>query len=415
MSLISLFSAESLFKKIKRRAGNPEASIKNIIKKNPQTFEEIGEKLALAQFKRAHNFVPAYIEFINKSNIGEIKSFKDFMEKVPEIDKKNYIQKYSFKDLMYNGLFNNSALIYRSSGFSGKPAYWCKSKNELDLNKKQVTSVLRLTFQTNKYKTLIINCFDLSSWISGINIAKIADEEANIINVGSELEETIEIIQDIGKQYDQLILFGYPPFMKWLFESNNKINWKDYKISLLLGGEGFTSSFRNYMYEKYISQGIIISAYGTSDLGIPCASETSASLNILKIAEKNEELKKELFLKPQDLYLRNPPTLVRGQANQILTVLKNPNTPRTLVRGFLTEGQSPMLFQYNPTSYHIYSNKDNELIFTMLNLDAIQPLVKYNIHDTGGVISYNKMQKLLQENKLNISIPLKLPFLYVYG
>ncbi|MEK6933529.1 MAG: hypothetical protein AABW75_01490 [Nanoarchaeota archaeon] len=41
-----------------------------------------------------------------------------------------------------------------------------------------------------------------------------------------------------------------------------------------------------------------------------------------------------LPLKPQDLYLRNPPTSVRGQANQILMVLKNPNTP--LVRGFLT-------------------------------------------------------------------------------
>ncbi|MEK6933935.1 MAG: hypothetical protein AABW75_03605, partial [Nanoarchaeota archaeon] len=66
-------------------------------------------------------------------------------------------------------------------------------------------------------------------------------------------------------------------------------------------------------------------------------------------------MNKKEILRPQDLYLRNHPTSVRGQANQILMVLKNQNTSRTLVRGFLT-------LLNKARYYHNYSCEEEKAI-----------------------------------------------------
>ena len=82
-----------------------------------------------------------------------------------------------------------------------------------------------------------------------------------------------------------------------------------------------------------------------------------------------------------------------------------------------------MLFQYNPLDYAIETNEQGELIITINRLALLSPRIRYNIHDAGGVIPFERMLHLLRQHGLD---PLRevdrpgqpaftLPFLYLFG
>ena len=43
------------------------------------------------------------------------------------------------------------------------------------------------------------------------------------------------------------------------------------------------------------------------------------------------------------------------------------------------------------------------------------PLIKYNLHDSGGIIPYNKIKKILSNFNLKIDINFPFPFVYILG
>jgi phenylacetate-CoA ligase len=83
----------------------------------------------------------------------------------------------------------------------------------------------------------------------------------------------------------------------------------------------------------------------------------------------------------------------------------------------------PSLLQFNPGTFYIESNKNEELLFTV---KAGIPLVRYNIHDKGGIISFDKMLEVLNKHGYDPLKKLKkigyskgdiwrMPFFYVFG
>ncbi|MFA4887733.1 MAG: hypothetical protein WC595_05980 [Candidatus Nanoarchaeia archaeon] len=354
--------------------------IKKLIAKSPQLLNFIAKKRLVSACKRAAKEVPLYRKLLQEHNIDMEKfSFKDF-HKLPEIDKKSYIHKAtSIKDLVRPNAFKEAGLIYRSSGYSGYPSFWIKSKGEINEARQGYAVALRSVYKTRTYTTLMINCFSLGSWVAGMSVARFMDVETSILNLGTNKEEAIEAIKSLGKHFDQIILAGYPPFVKNLLESGEKeIHWKNLRLHIVLGGEGFSPSFRKHLYEHYIDQtkGSITSAYASADLGLPGGNETP-------------------------------------QTKMVMDELIRTNSLTDLFNG--REDEAPMLFQYNPINFYIYTNENKELVFTSLSPQSVQPLIKYNLHDRGGVISYKKMQYYLKERNINITFPFKLPFIYVYG
>ncbi|MCS6789255.1 MAG: hypothetical protein NZ484_01675 [Patescibacteria group bacterium] len=336
---------------------------------------------------------PAYQKFLKDSGIkfkNKKLNFKDF-EILPYINKNIYLRKYDYKDLFpYKDLSLKN--ISATSGSTGEPFYFPRGEN-LDEQYEYISEIfLKNQWEIDKLNTLVIIGFGMGLWIGGLYTFKIYNEFKNrgyklsIAPVGVHKDLILKTFKSLAKFYDQIILCGYPPFIKDVIDEAKDygINFYDYKIRILNAAESFPEEFRKYMAQKTGLKNILndnINIYGSVELGT-MANETAFSNLIRSIAVEKDKVFKEIFL----------------EANRI-----------------------PTLAQYHP--YIIWFEERDGLVYATGYGDSI-PLIKYSFPDKGGIIYFDDMIKKLKKlgidifekaKKYNIEKSiLKLPFVYVY-
>ncbi|MEM4267241.1 MAG: hypothetical protein QXK37_00240 [Candidatus Woesearchaeota archaeon] len=350
----------------------------SILYSKPELIEMLSNRFAVEMFHKCRISVPAYSVFLKKKGFNEsVKTINDF-NKIPETSKKSYIfTAESLASLCINGDIKNVNFWVKSSGHSGRQQEWGKSNEELYLSSQMLTAGLDLIFNLQTKKTLVINAYIISSWITGISMAVIAHQKNSILNIGPDEDELIDAINLFSREYEQILIFGYPPFIKHFVDycTQKNIRLDRCPIHFFVGGEWFPEEWRTYVKSRLHSDSKVLAAYGSSDLGVIGGTETDATIKIKKFALENESLFRDLF----------------GKTERV-----------------------PMLFQYPPFLF-IRSNERRELVFTSLLEQTAMPLVNYNLEDTGGVIQYNDMIKILKKYNLNINIDFKLPFIFIEG
>ncbi len=359
-------------------------------------WENVARKKAVKSFREAAERVPAYKKVLQENNIKtvDINLIEDF-KKLPIIDKKNYLSKYPIEELCLDGKLEDKYLIDRSSGYSGASLFWPRSKEEDIDYPNYMKLAYEQFYQVDKKSTLMIITLALGTWVGGEKISWATREIAlrnklpfTVITPGLNLSEIIEIVQSFKDKYEQLVLVGYPPFIKTIIDEGTAkgLDWKKINIKIGLGGEGYSEDWREYIRQKI---GLpendlmgIAGGYGAADLGMSVGREYPISVLIRKLATDNKKLAKDLF----------------GQED------------------------IPSFCQYSPSTFYI-EEINNELVFTC---KPGIPLVRYNIHDRGGILSYNKVLEILASYKIDPIKLLKekgytdkdiwkLPFFYVYG
>lgn len=346
-------------------------------------WEQQGQRRALELFQAAARRVPAYKDFLRKQKIrpGRIRTFADFQQ-VPPVDKHNYLQAYPLESLYWDGQLANASMIAVSSGSSGEPFFWPRA----DLLEFETTYIqelyLNTFFHINQHSTLYINCFAMGMYIAGPIILNSALRIAQkgypmvVITPGLSMEDIMRIIPNLGPRFDQIVLAGYPPYVKDIIEeaARRGFDWRKMKTRLVLAGEGFSEQWRDYVAE--LAGGInvfdsIINLYGTADASI-IGHETPLSITVRRFADHDPNLRQELF-------------------------------------GSRDSHRLPTLIQYLPTQKY-FEVIDDEIHFTTTG--GI-PLIRYNIHDNGGVLSYTQVMKICHMDDGIQSW--HLPFMYLYG
>ncbi len=351
-------------------------------------------KSAIQLFREAAQRVPAYKDFLkqNKVNPDEVVSGKDF-ERVPPVDKKNYLRKYSLKDLCWDGSLNKPLVFTSTSGSTGKPFYFARNES-IDLQSAMIyESFLKQNVLKNGGTTLIIVCFGMGVWIGGLiayESLRMSSCENNypisILTPGINKKEIFEALRELAPNFNQVVMIGYPPFIKDVIDESSSmgIDIKAMNIKLIFAAEIFTEKFRDYIVKKagikntYLD---IMHIYGSADIGT-MAWETGISTLIKKLACKDKNLFSSLF-----------PGL---------------------------ENKTPTLAQYNPRFIN-FEEQNGEILLTGNN---VVPLVRYSIGDRGGVMSYSEVSRIFQENGYDLEKELrkasieghveKLPFVYIY-
>lgn len=366
--MLSLLPVSVIDRFIEGKLSDIESFHRFLKKTDPELLEELSWKKTRYVFNKTYKSIVPYKDLVGRTAIIREQDFRQ----LPILTKENYILKAAhFRDLCVK----KADTIYESSGYSGSPTPWPVSTAEEELGKKYVNFILNVLFETKKKASLIINTFALGSWVTGMEVSKITGITCTVINTGPSEDEIWHSIERFRDDFDQIILFGYPPFIKNLLEEHDV---KGIDIKVILGAELFSEELRDYIYDllgKGIDDRSIFAGYGASDIGITGANETLDSVRIRRLANKNPELRKELF----------------GESDIL-----------------------PMLFQYDPLKLRI-EEVDGELVFTTLDLSRAMPLIRYNLKDIGGTIRFKKMQEVLAKHEISSDIELPLPFLFVEG
>jgi len=355
-----------------------------------QEIMQRGRHKALKLFHESARTVPAYKDFLQKQGVdaSKVRTFEDFTKYVPPVDKKNYLSQYSLAELSDKGNLFSNRIISVSSGSSGVPFYWPRGAAQDQEGVEMHTDIYDNIFQMNQKSTLLVICFSMGTWIAGsfttTSSFGYADQgrPVNIVTPGLEKGEAINAIKNLASNYEQVVLVGYPPFIKDIIEEGKRagIKWKSIKTRLLMAGEAFSEEWRDYVLKLIDSDNPFydaINIYGSADAAM-LGSETPLSILARRTYNRNARLRNKVF--------------------QVDTL--------------------PSLVQYDPTK-RFFEKIGNELAFTA---KSGIPLIRYNIKDTGGVLSFaeaidpiaSKLEQSLKRYDID-SKKWQKPFIFLNG
>ena len=336
--------------------------------------------------------VPAYQAFLAEQSINpaSIQSFTAF-QRLPLVTKQNYLLRHPLAALCRHGQLETCDLIAVSSGSTGKPTFWPRFLTDELQIATRFEQIFHDSFQADTRRTLAVVCFTLGTWVGGIFTMNCCRHLASkgypitVIAPGNNKEEIFRVIQELGGAFEQVVLLGYPPFLKDVIDSgiDRGMEWSRYQIKLVMAGEVISEEWRSLVGDRVGStQPCYDSAslYGTADAGV-LGNETPLSICIRRF------------------------------------LAEHPDAARTL----FGESRLPTLVQYDPLSRFFEVLPDGTLLFSG---DNGIPLIRYHIADTGGIIPYAEMLQFLAKWNFDPIATLQsegvrgvhdLPFVYVFG
>lgn len=341
-------------------------------KERESYFIKRGEIMALNLFREMAKRVPAYKKFLKKNNFkpSEVKSIKDF-HKIPVIDKNNYLRAYPREELCWDGNFKSKSwVISTTSGSTGEPYYF--PREDLQDMQYAFTAELYLinNFNIDKKSTLYIVAFPMGAWIGGVftyeAIKKVSENgkyNLSIITPGISKTEVIKAVKNLGKDFDQIIIGSYGPFLKDIIDdaATYDVNWFDYDIKFVMSAEAISEGFRDYLQKKTGFENIYLDTlnhYGTVDMGT-MAHETPLSILIRRLAINDINIFKDIF----------------GDIEK-----------------------TPTLAQFMPELFYFESNEGRLYCSSYSGI----PLVRYDLKDNGDVFSLAMVRQKLQKRNINL-------------
>jgi phenylacetate-CoA ligase len=333
----------------------------NFSKKNKkqESVIDTGFSQALKTFHEAANRVPAYKDFLQKHAIRpeRIKTLSDF-KTLPIVTKENYLKAYPLKQLLWDGNFKDAHIISMSSGSSGQPFFWPRGDNSLlDCIGFHQSIFDNLEIRKDK-EVLVIIAFAMGTWIAGTYtlaaIEHLTKKGYNLtaMTPGIDKHSAVRILEKMGPEFDQVILFGYPPFTKDIVDAaiEEKVKLKQLNLKIITAGENISEKWRNYMLKKIGASDplrTVLNIYGTADAGL-LGCETPLSIYTRRIAEDKQKVFNSLF----------------PDANVL-----------------------PTFVAYNPHK-RFFEEIDGDIVFTCNNS---LPLIRYQILDQGKLFTADEL------------------------
>jgi phenylacetate-CoA ligase len=353
--------------------------------------------IALELFRDVAAHVPAYAAFLKEHEIvpASIRGAQDFA-RLPLVTKANYLQKHPLPALCRGGRLESCDFLAVSSGSTGTPTFWPRFQSDELPVAARFEQVFHDSFNTDERRTLAVVCFALGTWVGGMFTTSCCRALAakgypiTLATPGNNREEIWRVVKALAPQFDQTVLLGYPPFLKDVIDGGIAagIDWKPYKVKLVMAGEVFSEEWRSLVAERLGATDICYdsaSLYGTADAGV-LGNETPLSICIRRFLSGKPEIARELF----------------------------------------GESRLPTLVQYDPRGRYFESIPDDNsgrhtLLFTG---DNGVPLIRYHIADHGGIVGYEAMLKFLAQAGFDPVAQLgghgwrghrRLPFAFVFG
>ena len=349
------------------------------------------ERHTLDLFHGVTRDVPAYAQFLAEHGIAaeSVRTLDDF-SRLPATTKENYQRAHPLPALCRGGTLESADFFALSSGSTGEPAAWPRFVSDELGTAYRFEQVLRDAFAVHEKPTLGIVCFALGSWVGGMFTTFACRHVAakgyplTLVTPGNNKAEILRTVRALAPHLSQIVLFGYPPFLKDVIDAGvaEGLDWARYSPHLVTAGEVFSEEWRTLVCQRLGAEDprfATASLYGTADGGV-LANETPLSITIRRYFARHPERARELF----------------GQT------------------------RLPTLCQYDPL--HRYFEQDGEEL--LFSGDGGVPLVRYKILDRGGIVPYQELLNFLATTGYDpfqdfttaeLASVRRLPFVYVFG
>ncbi len=334
--------------------------------------------------------VPAYARFLGEQGVdpSSLLGSADFA-RLPVSTKESYHRRFPLSELCRGGALEDCDMLAVSSGSTGEPAIWPRFVSDELATAWRFEQVLRDAFRAHERRTLAVVCFALGNWVGGMYTAACLRHVAakgyplTIATPGNQKSEILRILRALGAHFEQVVLCGYPPFLKDVIDAGRAdgFDWHARPVKLVMAGEVFSEEWRSVVCERLGARQPELSTaslYGTADGGV-LASETPLSVRLRRLLAEAPDLSRSLF----------------------------------------GESRLPTLCQYDPL-HRFFEVDDGNLLFSG---DGGIPLLRYKILDRGGLLAADALLAAVAPGRSEVraelaerGVPARpLPFVYVFG
>lgn len=193
-------------------------------------------------------------------------------------------------------------------------------------------------------------------------------------------DELITLATKMNAEKTQILITGYPPFLKdfaaYVKMKGHKLS--DFSLISIVGGQAISEAMRDILIRDGFND--IYSSYGASDLDVNLGSETDDEVIVRKAIEKNPGLARELYGENKGL---------------------------------------PMVFRYDPMNNHVECDNTepskDDLIFTTTRNDRSSPRIRYNLGDKGRIYAASDVQALLAKYGIFHKPKTPFPLMFIWG
>lgn len=329
----------------------------------------------LALFHDVVATVPAYPRFLAGHGVDpdSVRTLADF-QRLPMTSKATYQSRYPLPELCRGGRIGD--MISVSSGSSGTPTIWPRSVDDELRITQRFEQVFR-AFQADTKSTLAVICFPLGTWVGGLFtlacVRHLATQGFPVTSVapGNNKAEILRVFPELAPHFEQVVLLGYPPFVKDVIDSGS--GWSAHDVKMVFAGEVFSEEWRDLVASRGGVKDPVTgmaSLYGTADAGV-LGNETPRSVSIRRFLAGEPDLARALF----------------------------------------GDSRLPTLVQYDPRS-RFFEVHNRTLLFSG---DNGVPLIRYHIADEGGVLPHADMLEFCRANGFTPADGPELPFVFVFG
>lgn len=321
--------------------------------------------------------VPAYREFLIASG-WDFRWFS--LASYPPTDKQNYVRAYPEEQRCRGGALDVvGTVVDESSGSSGQPFNWVRSRRELRSVHKNLAGFTTVVFPSRR--RFVINAYSMGAWATGTNTGIAMARVAMVKNTGPDLRKIVDTLEHFGPGFDYIVT-AYPPFLKHLRDllDAEGFPWQRYRISGLVGGEGMTEALRDYLEERFVK---VRSGYGASDLTIGMAGETDLTVWVRRRLRTDAALRAALLGPDED--------------------------------------RLPMVFQYNPLETYLETTPDGELLCTINSTAVLTPKLRYGVGDEAVLRSFPQVMAAVAPEARPEALGawradrMRLPLLFLFG
>ncbi|OXE35963.1 MAG: phenylacetate--CoA ligase, partial [Phenylobacterium zucineum] len=255
---------------------------------------------------RAFHQVPAYRHYLE--GFGHTAGVPESLEafgQLPLMTKKDYIQAYALDARVEGGDLSALDRLAVSSGSTGTPTFWPRAEAHEFPIAVRFEQVFRDSFRAHEKKTLAVVCFALGNWVGGFFTASCCWHLARkgypltVATPGNNLAEILRVINALGSSYDQVVLLGYPPFVRDVVDQGRAqgIDWGRLRTRMVFAGEVFSEEWRRDIVRRAGGSAPHLetaSLYGTADGGV-LGNETPYSNLIRATLAQKPEAARALF------------------------------------------------------------------------------------------------------------------------
>jgi phenylacetate-CoA ligase len=339
-------------------------------------------KRQLRIFRKVKKGVNAYAQVLAERGLQNFlpHSLEDWKQ-LPVLDKESYINRFSPEALSPHGRI--AAAAHASSGSSGRATFWFRGPRHKRIGVAYYSRVIdEVMCIPRSERVLVLVCFGMGIWVAGTytllafeQIGAQPDRKLTVISPGMEVDDIASIFLRLAPHFDCVLVVGYPAALDLLFdELARRRTHLPGKLHLVTSGDRIQEDWRDSQMTRLgiRAPSAIVNVYGSADGGL-LAIETPLTIEIRR-------------------RMRASPALAK-------TILGD------------TLSSESALFQFDPDLFW-FEEVSGELVFTA---DLDLPLIRYNIHDRGKVISHAEMMSRIRRLDIQERSVWRRPFLVVAG